>query len=382
MRKTRVFRFLLLTCLAGGVVAGGAFFFLGEEGGQPEFRTAKVSRGEIAEVVAVSGTLNPARVVTVGTQVSGQVSKVNVQLNDQVKAGQLLAEIDPTLTLSQMKQDQTAMESARDNYEQAARDLERTRVLLARDYVAKVDLEHAEQAFRLAKNSFDAAKTVVERDQANLNYTRILAPIDGMVMARDVEVGQTLTASFQTPTLFKIAGDLTQMKINISLPEAFISKVKVGMPAKFTVDAFPGREFGGTISAVNLNPNNQGGGVTYSLEVAVENPERNLLPGMTAYVNLTVSKREKVLRVPAVALRFTPPAEHISGLARLLGKRAPVSGVYVTDRGSKAVYVLRDKQPVRVSVKTGATDEEYVEVSGDGIAEGETVVVGLTQTGQ
>ncbi len=344
---------------------------------QLEYRTTKITLGDIADVVSATGTLNPATVVTVGTQVSGQVSKLSVKLNDEVKAGELLAEIDPTLLLAQIKQDHTTLETAKSNFEQAGRDLARTRKLLAMDYVAKVDLEHAEQAYLTAKNSYDGAKTVVERDEANLNYTKIVSPINGVVIDKQVDVGQTLAASLQTPTLFKIAGDLTQMKINVSLPEASISKVKEGMPVSFTVDAFPGREFSGTVTVVNLNPNNQGGGVTYSVEVAVKNPGRQLLPGMTAYVSMTVSKRERVLRVPASALRFTPPPEHVSGIQLLFGKQAAPSVIASAGKDTKTVYLLRDGRPVPVAVKVGATDDEYTEVSGDDISEGDAAILGI-----
>lgn len=375
MKRSGVVKTLaVIAALAGAAVAGGALLVGGDP--EPQLRTTKVTRGDIADVVSASGSLGPARVLTVGTQVSGQVSKLTVGPNDEVKAGQLLAEIDPTLLLAQIRQDRTALETARSNFEQAGRDVSRTRMLLAADYVARVDLEHAEQAYRAARNSYDAAKTVVDRDEANLGYTKILAPIDGVILSSDVELGQTLAASLQAPTLFRIAGDLTRMKINASLPEAFISKVKAGMEAKFTVDAFPGREFAGTVATVNLNPTSQGSGVTYSVEVRVDNPGRELLPGMTAYVSLTMSKRENVLRVPAPALRFSPQAESPGGLRRLFARQPGSADAPPVAKEGKAVYVLRYDRPVRVAVMTGATDDNYVEVSGDGIAEGDAVIVG------
>jgi HlyD family secretion protein len=376
MKSKDVMTFFVVAAVTAALAVIGASVVTGNAN-PPEYRTAKVTQGDIADVVSATGTLNPATVITVGTQVSGQVSKLNVKLNEEVKAGQLLGEIDPTLLLAQIKQDRTTLETAKSNYEQAGRDLARTRKLLAMDYVAKVDLEHADQAYLTAKNSYDGASTVVERDEANLNYTKIVSPIDGVVIDKQVDLGQTLAASLQAPTLFKIAGDLTQMKINVNLPEASISKVKEGMPVSFTVDAFPGREFSGAVTVVNLNPNNQAGGVTYSVEVAVKNPGRQLLPGMTAYVTLTVSMRQGVLRVPASALRFTPPPEHISGLQRLFGKRAEPIVAPSVGKDAKTVYSLRDGHPVPVSVKTGASDDEYTEVSGEGFAEGDTVILGM-----
>jgi HlyD family secretion protein len=361
----------------GIAVIGFCATLLTGNAAEPEFRTAKVTLGDITEVVSATGTLNPATVVTVGTQVSGQVSKLYVKLNDKVKTGELLAEIDPTLLLAQIKQDQTSLDIAKINYEQAGRDLERTRKLLAMDYVAKVDLEHAQQAYLTAKNGYDGAKTVIERDQANLNYTKIVSPIDGVIIDKQVDEGQTLAASLQAPTLFKIAGDLTQMKMNVNLPEAQIGKVKAGMPVRFTVDAFPNQEFEGAVTVVNLNPNNQGSGVTYGVEVSVSNPGRQLLPGMTAYVTLIESKQEKVLRVPASCLRFTPPPEHINGFQRLFGKQTAETAIAPVGKGMKTVYLLRNKRPEPVTVKTGASDDEYTEVTGEGISEGDTVILGM-----
>jgi HlyD family secretion protein len=376
MKVKRFIKLGLLVSVIAGVVAAG-IMAITAPASLPSYRTDRITRGDIAEVVSVTGTLSPAHVVTVGTQVSGQVSKLNVQLNDQVKAGQLLAEIDPTLLLAQIKQDNTVLATTKDNADQASRDVNRTRMLLAQDYVAKIDLEHAEQAYRAAKNAYEGAKTVVERDEANLNYTKIVSPIDGIIISKDVELGQTLTASFQTPNMFKIAGNFTDMKITANFPEAFISKIKVGMPVLFTVDAFPGREFEGKMSVVNLNPNTQGGAVTYTAEMTVNNSDKSLLPGMTAYTHVLLSKTEHVLRIPAVALRFVPPPEHISGLQRLFYRPPPPMVMPHLEKDSKTVYLLRNEVLTPVAVKVGASDDTYVEISGDGIAEGDTVVTGI-----
>jgi HlyD family secretion protein len=365
----------LLLLLAVALLIG--HLWLGGGGDRISYRTARISRGSIAETVTASGTLNPVQLVNVGTQVSGQVSKVYVHANDQVKAGQLLAEIDPALLEAQVKQDRASLETARVNDEQAERDMKRTRVLLAKDYVAKVDLEHAEQAYLSAKNSYDAAKTQLDRDLVNLNYAKITAPIDGVVISQDVTLGQTVAASFQTPNLFKIAGDLTKMKIDVNLSESDIGRVKAGMPVTFTVGSFPDREFTGKIEVVNLNASNQQGVVTYTVSVAVDNPDRLLLPGMTAAVSITLSERKDVLRVPVAALRFIPPPPPVSGLQRLLHLTGgPLLLPAPASREKKTLYLLRDDVPVPAPVNTGVTDETYVEVSGEGIAEGDTVITG------
>ncbi len=373
MKRRRIVKALLWISLATGIIA--AAVVTNSDSSCPEYRTEKVTRGDIANVVEANGTLNPEQVVTVGSQVSGQVSKLYVHLNDHVTKGQLLAEIDPTLLLEQIKQDRTSLETARSNYKQAGRDLNRTRMLLAKDYVAKVDLEHAQQAYLIAKNSYDSASTVMERDEANLNYTKITAPIEGVIISKDIDLGQTLAASFQSPNLFKIAADLTRMKIDASIPEAFISTIKSGMVATFTVDAFPGRTFDATISTVNLNPSTQSGIVSYSVAMTVNNPNLQLLPGMTAYVNIILSKKSNVLRVPAAALHFVPPTPHISGWHRLFGHGAAL--VFPINNDGKTVYILRHNMVTPVAVKTSASDDNYVEVSGEGIAEGDMVIVGI-----
>jgi HlyD family secretion protein len=202
MTKRRMMKLVLVVVMIASFVAAGALL-LGNSPDEPAFRTEKITRGDIAQVVSATGTLSPGQVVTVGGQVSGQVNKLHVQLNEQGKAGQLLPEIDPTLLLTQLKQDGTALETARSNYEQAGRDLARVRQLLTKEFVAKVDLEHAQQAYRAAENGYDAAKTVVERDEANLNYAKIVAPIDGVIISKDVDLGQTLAAGLQAPSLFR-----------------------------------------------------------------------------------------------------------------------------------------------------------------------------------
>jgi len=370
--------------MAALLVAGG--WALTGNGSQAAYRTAKITRGSITEMVTATGTLNPVQLVNVGTQVSGKINNVYVQVNDQVKAGQLLAEIDPSLLITQVNQDRSNLETARVNDEQAARDLERNRMLLAKDYVAKVDLEHAQQAYLLARNAYDSSKIQVERDEVNLNYAKILSPIDGVIISQDAALGETLTASFQTPNMFKIAGDLTKMKIDVNLSESDISKVKVDMPVTFTADAFSGRQFMGKVQRINLNPNTQQGVVTYNVIVAVDNQDKVLLPGMTAYVSITLSEKKDVLRVPAAALRFVPPPEQVSGLRRLfsVAQRPNSPGISAISGGdhSQTLYLLRDGALVPVQVRVGSADDTYVEVFGDGIAEGDSVVTGLMPSGR
>jgi len=297
-----------------------------------------------------------------------------------VKKGQLLAEIDPSIPASALKQSKASLNTSRYAFELAQRNLSRKRSLYAKQFISKTELEAEEQSFLSSKNSYESQKTSVERDEVNLSYTKITSPIDGVIIEQEVSQGQTMAANFQTPNLFKIASDLSKMKIDVSFSEADISKVKINLPVTFTVDAFPDKPFSGKVITVNLNPNNQSGVVTYSVTVEVENREKLLLPGMTAFVSVILSEQKDVLRVPAAALRFSPPEEQKGGLSRLfqLGMRPPRSNIKPLDAAGieQVIYLLKNGAAKEVSVKTGSTDETFVEISGEGIAEGETVITG------
>lgn len=348
-----------------------------------KYRITKITRGNITEVVTANGTLNPVQVITVGTQVSGQIQKIYVNLNDQVKQGQLLAEVDPSLPEAELKQIQASAETARVTYEQAARDLERARMLVEKDFIAKVELEQAQQAYLSARNSYDAVKSQVERAKVNLGYTKIYAPIDGIVISQEVTSGQTVQASYQTPNLFKIAGDLREMLIDVSFPESDISKIKKGLRVTFTVDAFPDKTFKGIVDVVNLNPSNDQGVVTYKVTVKVENKDKLLLPGMTAYVNVTLSEIKNVLRVPNAALRFTPPPAETSGFKQLFqpslrtGMRIRRDQPRDVGPGKGIIHLYKNGNLQPVEVKLGKSDESFVAVSSPNIAENDMVVTGV-----
>ncbi len=376
-------KYIVLLIIAAAVLVSTTIFS-DDDAQATKFRTAKVTRGDIAQVVTAVGTLNPIELISIGTQVSGKITNMYVNVADDVKKDQLLAEIDPSIPETQLKQSKSSLLTARIAFEQAGRDLERTRMLVKKEFVPKVDLERAEQSYISAKNSYENAKIQVERDEVNLSYTKITSPIDGTVIAQEVTQGQTLAANFQTPNLFKIAGDMTKMKIDVNFSEADISQVKVGLPVKFTVDAFPDREFTGTVRLVNLNPSSvSGSGVTYSVVVDVENADRKLLPGMTAYVSVILSEKKDVLRVPAACLRFTPPMEQQSGGLTQLLQGSPMrfrpreEERKTTDKNlSSTVYILKDGEPEAVDIGIAATDEVFVEVIAGNLKEGDTVITG------
>ena len=371
---------LLLLIIIAAAGTGGWFYITSQNSDAPSYRTEKVTRGNISALVSASGTINPVELVTVGSQVSGKIEKLHAKVNDHVTVGQLLAEIDPALLLAQIKQDKSALENAKIAFEQSQRDFNRAKMLFEKDFVARVDMERANQSFHQAKNSYDAAITVVERDKTNLNYANITSPIDGVIIYQAVTQGQTLQTSQAVPDLFRIAGDLKKMKIDVNFSESDITKIKVGMPVAFTVNAFPERTFNGTVNTVNLNPSSQSGsGVTYSVLMDVRNDDNALLPGMTAYVSVILSEQKDVLRLPLSALRFNPPKKKATGIASMFGA-PPVKKASSTPKDTdtnKTVYVLRDNVLTPVQVVVGASDEAYIEITGDALKEGDEVVVGI-----
>lgn len=371
---------LIIISAAG---AGGWYYYSLDNNDETVYRTEKITRGNISALASATGTINPVELVTVGSQVSGKIEKLHAKVNDQVKVGQLLAEIDPALLLAQIKQDQSSLENAKIAFEQSQRDYNRVKMLFSKDFVAKVDMERANQSFHQAKNSYDAAKTVVERDYVNLNYAKITSPIDGVIISQAVTEGQTLQTSQAVPDLFKIAGDLKEMKIEVNFSESDITKIKVGMPVTFTVNAYPERTFTGKVKSVNLNPSSQStSGVTYGVLVDVKNDEGLLLPGMTAYVSVILSEVKNVLRLPLSALRFNPPKEKPNPLAKMFGNVPEKKRENLpkdTDT-KKTVYILRDKVLEPVQVTVAAADEAHTEMTSDKITEGAEVVVGIQKS--
>ncbi len=270
------------------------------------YATVTLERGAITQSVAANGTLNPVVLVSVGSQVSGIVSKLHADFNDQVKAGQVLLQLDPTLNRAQLQQSEANAASAKASYELAQANEARTRGLFEQEYVTRQDLDTSVQALKAAKAQMDVAQAQVVRDRRNLDNTVIRSPVSGVVVSRLVDVGQTVAASLQSPTLFTIARDLSHMQIDTSYAEADVGNIRVGQQATFRVDAFPNRTFRGEVRQVRLNPTTQQNVVTYDVVVSVDNPDQVLLPGMTAYVNIVVAQRKDVLMVPNAALRFRP----------------------------------------------------------------------------
>jgi len=328
------------------------------------YRTEVVRLGEITQTVSANGTLNPVVLVRVGTQVSGTVSKLHADFNDRVHEGEVLVELDDRLFRAQVHESEAKVGDARAALELAVANEARMRQLHRQGFISQQELDQVEEAAKAARAQLALAQAQLEKDRTNLAYTVIRSPVAGVVVDRQVDVGQTVAASFQTPTLFLIAQDLSRMQIDTSFAEADIGSIRVGQPVHFKVDAFPDRSFQGTVKLIRLNPVTQQNVVTYDVVIAVDNPDQILLPGMTAYVNIVVARRQGVPVVSNAALRFRPlePAP----------VAAPPQG-----RGGRAatVYVLENDQLRRVSIVPGITDNRHTEIVSGEVKPGVQVVL-------
>ena len=332
-----------------------------------QFVTETIKRGPLTQTVSANGTLNPVVLVNVGSRVSGIVQDIYADFNDKVKKGQVLLRLNPSLLQAQLNQSQANAANARAALDLARANERRSQELYDKRYVSRQALDTAIQAMKSAKAQLDLAEAQVRSDTINLNYTVIRSPVSGVVVSREVDVGQTVAASFQTPTLYKIAQDLTRMQIDSSFAEADIGGIRVGQTANFTVDAYPGRTFSGKVRQIRLDPTVQSNVVTYDVVIDVSNPKGDLLPGMTAYVNVTTAELADVLSVPNTALRFRP-AKDVPIQKEKAGERPKGEGL----RGT--VYVLGDNGLIPVSLVLGATDGSRTQVLAGDLKPGEAVV--------
>ena len=356
------------------------------------YRTVAVERGSVVQSVSANGTLNPVVLVSVGTQVSGTVKKLYVDFNDQVKAGQPLLELDDALVAASERQSAANVINAQASLDLAQANETRMRALLAQEYVSRQEYDQAAQTLKSARAQLAQAQAANARDRANLGYTTIRSPVDGVVIDRVVDLGQTVAASFQTPTLIKIAQDLTEMRIDTSFAEADLGNIREGLPARFTVDAFPDRQFEGVVQQIRLNPTTQQNVVTYNVRISVANPEHILLPGMTAYVTIGVQSRDDVLLVPNAALRFKPAeavVDKASGGDKAAEKMpaAEAGGAKGKKRAGQGatIHVLAEGKLQPVNGRLGITDGRNTEVLGGEptslLQPGTLVVVGENASG-
>ncbi|MBI5747587.1 MAG: efflux RND transporter periplasmic adaptor subunit [Nitrospinae bacterium] len=393
-----------------------AFVSFRNKNNELKFKTEKVTRGDIEATVTATGTVNAVTTVLVGTQVSGTIKNIYVDFNSPVKKGQVIAEIDPAQFTTKVRQAEANLESAKASVENARANIENLKARLnasksdidkGRVAVADVrinldrikrlreeglasqkDMDSSQYSYdsqvaqlksleamhdsniaqlNAAEAQYKASLAQVKQNEASLDtarldfeHTRILAPVNGTVVSRNVDVGQTVAASFQTPTLFNIAQDLTKMQIDSNISEADIGNIRVGQPVEFTVDAYPDTIFKGSVSEIRNTPITIQNVVTYDVVVKVDNSELRLKPGMTANVSIRVLNRKDVLKIPNAALRFKPPEMQDKVTAR---------------EKSSGVWVIEDKKPKRIKAATGISDGNYTELISGDIKEGQELIV-------
>jgi HlyD family secretion protein len=368
MKKLSNFPWLIVF-LAVALSAGGGYgISVWQKTGKPpaseRYRSAKIERGDLAQSVSANGTLNPVVLVNVGTQVSGTVFRLHADFNQRVKAGQILVELDPALLKAAEAQSLANLASSEASLRLAITNEERMRQLFAQEYVSRQELDQAVQTREVARAQVRLHQAQLERDRTNLRYSVIRSPVSGVVVDRQVNTGQTVAASFQTPTLFRIAQDLKKMQIDSSVAEADVGSIRVGQTADFRVDAFAEREFKGTVKQVRLNPSVTSNVVTYNVVVEVDNPDETLLPGMTAYLTIETIAKTGVLMLPNAALRFKPEDTRVKRSEDKSHKRS-----------GPQVWTLRGETLSPVEIKTGITDGRHTEILSGELAEGDSVVV-------
>ncbi len=368
--KKIIFVILLLA------IAGGGFAFYKKRFGKGEeqkYRTEKAVRGDIVEAVTATGTVNPISTVIVGTQVSGKIQYIYADYNSPVKKGQIIAQIDPTTFEANAEQARANLLAAQANLKKteaslidARRTMERNKELFAKDLIARSDFDTADTNFQSLKAQVAAAKAQIAQaaaalkvSETNLAYTKILSPVDGIIVSRLVEVGQTVAASFQTPTLFNIAEDLTKMQIDSNVNEADIGKIREGLDVEFTVDAYPDITFKGKVWQVRNAPITVQNVVTYDVVIRVDNTDLKLKPGMTANTSVITNKKENILKIPNAALRFKTSEKTEDKTAR---------------RGL-AVWIADNNKPKRIPIQTGISDGSHTELISGDIKENQDIIV-------
>jgi HlyD family secretion protein len=399
------------------LVAGAAVFFgfRGTGNGQ-KFKTTRVAKGNMRATVTATGTLNAVSTVLVGTQVSGTIKQIHADFNSRVKKGQLIAEIDPAQFEAQVEQARANLLAAKANVEKAKAalaDSQRTRTrnreLFSRQLVARSDLDTAETNYDSNKAQLGANEAQVAQTEAalraaeiNFRYTKILSPVDGTVVSRNVDVGQTVAASFQTPTLFTIAQDLTKMQVDTNVDEADVGRVALGQDVEFSVDAYPDRIFRGAIAQVRIAPITVQNVVTYDVVITVDNADLNLKPGMTANVSIIVASKSDILKIPNAALRFRPSDKELGkpaaeqavaeqpaktggrpggppstggGPRREGAAQGGQPGTRPAGQRSYAVWILEENKLKRAPVTIGISDGMFTEATGGDLKEGQDVIV-------
>lgn len=311
----------VVAAIAGLSLVAGAWMYRRADAREtPAYRFATVTRGNLESTVSATGTLGAVTTVQVGTQVSGQVSAIYVDFNDKVKKGQLLARIDPTLAQQAVADAEAGLEKMQAQQTQAQQVYDQDKPLFESKYITATEFNTAQANLAVARANVRSAQVTLDKAKQNLGYTNIYSPIDGVIVERDVDVGQTVAASFSAPQLFLIANDLSQMQILAAVDESDIGQIKVGQPVTFTVEAYPTRRFTGTVQQVRLQSKTTDNVVNYTVVINVQNQDGALLPGMTATVSFLTGSADNVLMVPNAAIRFRPTADMLAALKQSRAK--------------------------------------------------------------
>lgn len=367
-------RYIALIGIIAVIIIVVAFLF---KNGSAKYITKEITRGTITEYVEASGTIKPINTIAVGTQVSGTVAKIYVDYNSQVKKGQLLAELDPSLFQANVEQSTARVNNAMAAHSKALASLEykknnykRYEHLFAKNYVSRDDVELARANYLAAQADVAATRAEMNAQQAtlknnltNLGYSKITSPVDGTVISRAVDVGQTVAASFNTPTLFEVAQDLTKMQIETSVSEADIGKIKVGQRAEYTLDGYQDKKFEGTVTQVRLASTTTNNVVTYTVIVSVDNSDGFAIPGMSANVSIITGEAKDVLVVDNKAFKFSPEDN-------------------TQKFENQGVWILTSNGPKRFDVKVGLSDDNYTQITSDKIKEKDKVIVGSITKGK
>jgi HlyD family secretion protein len=392
---------ILVLGVVGVLTVGVAAYYRSASGSEgPSLTTAPVSRGSVVETVAATGALEAVTTVQVGTQVSGTIKALHADYNSTVRKGQVIAELEPSLFETQVEGARATVarleaerERARVQLADANLKLRRARELAGAQLIATSDFEAADATARQAAAALNAAEAQVvqaraslNQTQVNLGHTVIRAPIDGVVISRSVDVGQTVAASMQAPTLFVLANDLKHMQVNASVDEADIGRVRPGQRVEFRVDAYPAEAFAGTVRQVRLEPVIEQNVVSYVTVIDVPNPRLLLRPGMTATVNIEVQRVDNALRVPSAALRFQPTAEVFDAVGQTSLRAAGREGTGREARSGSArqarVWVLKENRLVPIAVRASVSDGATTAVIAEDLGEGDRVVTATAAAGE
>lgn len=344
------------------------------------FETAKIGKGTISSTITATGTIEAIKTVQVGTQVSGVIEKIFVDFNSQVKKGQLLAQIDETPLLAQLEQSKASVDQADAQVKYQKATFDRYKALIEKRLIAQSDFDLAEYNYNNAKAQLSSAKSVYDKNKINLSYARIYSPIDGIILNRAVDEGQTVAASFNTPTLFSIANDLTQMRVEAKVDEADIGQIRMDQRVEFTVDAYPDQKFAGAVTEIRIQPVVTSNVVTYTVIVQASNPELKLMPGMTANINIFVNEKKDILVIPGKAIRFTPDEITYAAYLKTVSDadaQKMMPKIQPAQKDQNFIWTKNGAVIHRKEVKIGTNDGINYELV-SGLNEGDEIVLSMT----